>query len=579
MEALCLARRYRSQSSAVVTHFGNAAFRWLGLGKILRFRWLLLVLGLRILAAGPLAVTASDRGGTLRLAFECRTLDPARMFLHHEATLGRMVFNNLLDLDDTGTLIPDLAEALPEVSPDGRSYTFHLRRNVHFSSGEELVADDVVFSLERFFDPRTASPTAVYMKGIVGGRAFQEAREAEMAGQRPTGAGERWIEPTRLAGVEALNRHTVRVTLEQPDLMFLQILTGPMAGIVPRSAVRRSSTVFGRHPVGTGPFLLESWDQDLRMRFRANPRHFRPELPRLARVDVDVIKDFSTQAIMFERGELDLVTDVMDPDYFRLIRDPDIRPRFRVVQGAMSIYCALNCELAPFTNRLVRVAMNHAVDRARLVHALLNRGVAARGVLPVALRGFNPHLPEYAYDPARARALLSEAGLPNGFETVLLFPREGPAWNKAAQILQQNLRDIGVRMELREASYGAVMELSQRRRTSPMTLFDVVPTVNDPKDPLDLLLNGDHITDEACQNAAFYSSDPVQRLFRAATVEIEPGHRLRRYQEIEEAIIREAPWIFLCHLNYEILCQPWVKGFTPRGFWPPARLEKCWIER
>ena len=283
--------------------------------------------------------------------------------------------------------------------------------------------------------------------------------------------------------------------------------------------------------------------------------------------------------MMFERGELDLVSDFSDPDFLRFKRNPKLMPSLVSANGAQPIYVALNCELSPFTNRLVRVAMNHAVDKERLVRTLLHRGVPGRGPLPMSLLGFNPNLPEYRYDPAKARALLAEAGFPEGFETTLIFAREGSFWLKAALVLQQQFREVGVRLNLKEASYGAVMELSQRRRATPMTLFDVVATVNDPKDPLDLLLNGDNITEEACQNAAFYSNEQVQQLFRAAALEQDAAKRIGLYQEIEERVVQDAPWIFLCHMNFELLCQPWLKGFKPRGFWPPARLEKCWMER
>ncbi len=517
-------------------------------------------------------------GGTLHLAFGCRTLDPARVFLNHEATLARMLFNNLLDRSADGELIPDLAEALPHVSDDGLTYTFRLRRGVRFSNGKELTADDVVFSFERFFDPTTASPTAPYFSGIAGGIEFRQAREQEYQSSGNTnGPSKRWIEPKNVEGLRARDSHTVEIRLNQPDLMFTAILTGPMAAVVPRSAPEVMSE-FGRHPIGTGPFVLQRWVPGLQLHLARNPHYFRENRPYIDAVEVVEPMPAGTQVMMFERSELDLVTELEDSDYLRIRRNSTLASSFRRVEGNQGIYVALNCELPPFTNRLVRIALNHAVDRDRLARALLARAIPSRGVLPMSVRGFNPDLPEYAYNPARAKALLAQAGLSNGFEATMIYPRDGAAWKKAALVLQQDLREIGVRLELKELSYGAVMELSQRRRTTQMTLFDVAATVDDPKDQLDLLLNGDNITDEACQNAAFYSNPSLQMLFRTAAVERNPAERLRLYQDIERRIVEDAPWIFLCHLNAEMLCQSRLKGLTLRGFWPPVRLEGCWIE-
>ena len=112
-----------------------------------------------------------------------------------------------------------------------------------------------------------------------------------------------------------------------------------------------------------------------------------------------------------------------------------------------------------------------------------------------------------------------------------------------------------------------------------MCTWDWMTPFDDPKETLDSLLNGDKITDEACMNNAFYTNSRVHQLFRDADATTDAPRRLEIFHQIEELVVRDVPWIFLVQLNTEILRQPWLKGFKPGGFWPPARLENCWIEK
>ncbi len=314
------------------------------------------------------------------------------------------------------------------------------------------------------------------------------------------------------------------------------------------------------------------------MQFDRNPGYFLPNQPYLDGIEVAIGIDFSTQAMMFERGDLDVMPIVVDTDYLRFRREARLRPLIDSLPGVLPKYISLNCELPPFTNRLVRVALNHAVDKAAILKALFNRGVVARGPLAPSVKGYNVQLPEYRYDPAKAQALLAEAGYPKGFETTLWVPRENPATMKTALIIQQNLREIGVTVRLREMNSAAFDDVTQRRGQVPMAVASWGATFDDPKDTLDLL-NGDNLTDEGCMNLAFHSHPELNDLFRRASAEPDAGRRLRLYQQVEEGIVREAPWIFLVHLNDDHLRQPWLKGYQHRPIWPNARLEGCWIER
>lgn len=545
------------------------------------------------LAFGSVPVTAAEpkptatrprHGGTLRLAAEedPRSLDVGKVYSRDEAMLSLLLFDTLIETAPDGGFLPALAEALPTTSSDGRTHTFRLRKDIRFTNGKELDAEDVVFSFTRYFDPGSETANSSYFYSITGGLEFLEARKKEATSPAPPGSSKRarWIEPVTVSGLRALDRHTIEIRLNQPDLAFLHVLTSPPGGIVPRPDPREEQPPprRGFPPAGTGRFRLEDWVRGVRLRFTRNLGHFRANRPTPEAVEVLVNIDRATQGMMFERGELDFLNYVHDADNPRFRRDPHLRNLLHVVPGALPTFVFLNCELPPFTNRLVRIALNHAIDRESMVRALGHRAQVQRGPLPLTVRGFNQNLPEYPYDPDRARALLTEAGYPNGFETTLWTVRSDAHWARIAQLVQESLRKVGVTTHVREVSFAAMLDASGRRRTIPMGVWNWASAFNDPKETLDSLLNGDNLTDEGCMNPSFYSNPAVQALFRAANGEADASRRTDIYRRIEQQVVADAPWIFLVQINFELAMQPWLKGTQPTGFWPACRIENCWLE-
>jgi len=345
-------------------------------------------------------------------------------------------------------------------------------------------------------------------------------------------------------------------------------------GILPRGEFSRPGLPFGSNPVGTGAFKLVEWRRGVRLRYEPNPYYYRASDRHIDRVDVLANIDITTQAMMFDRGETDLLTFFGDVDSWRWRRNPAMQDSLIIIKGASPSYIALNCELFPFTSRLVRQALNYAVNKEALAKRLMDRAVPARGPLPPIARGYNPGLEGYPYNPSKAKALLAEAGFRDGFETVL-WAEPG---DKIALSVQEDLRAVGVRAMLRETTWMALMESMGRRRTVPMGAIQAPPS-DEPRDTLDFLLNGETITDEWSPNMAFYSNLEVQKLLRQAATEVDQHRRISLYQRIEEMIVADAPWLFLCHSNFEMIRQPWLKGAKIYPVWPPVRLAQAWIER
>jgi len=414
-----------------------------------------------------------------------------------------------------------------------------------------------VFTLERLFDPATGVDSMPF-RGIRGAAAFDEARwkEAASPNGRTAGHPQRWLEPVALPGVKALGRHTVQIQLAKPDPTFLVRLSYGTTAIVPRDYVERVGPRFATAPIGTGPYVLKDWSRGTRMRFERNVHHFRAGHPGPDGVEVLLNVDRFTQGILFERGEIDFLCFMTDPDALRFKRDPKLRRLLRIAEATSPTFIALNCELPPFTNRLVRQAMNYVVDKEALAKVLLHRGVPALGPLPLVMSGFNQGLPEYPYDPAKARALLAEAGFAKGFETTLWTDRDDPTWMNLALFVQQKLREVELTIHLKEVSSPMLLDVSGRRRAVPMSVSDWAAAFDDPKETLDSLLREKSITEEGSMNKAFYANPRVDQLFLATENELDPARRLQLYHEIEQLVVEDAPWIFLIHLNTETAYQP-----------------------
>lgn len=521
-------------------------------------------------------------GGTLRFAVtsDIQSLDPAIGYDTNSWPLVRMLYHGLLDYGDGPGLVPWMAEKMPTISPDGRTYTFQLRKGVRFSNGRELVAQDFVYSLERILDPRTKSPGEGFFRNIAAAREFQKARDKESSepdGRRKHGTT-RWIEPTHVAGLTTVGRYGLRIQLEQPDLAFMNVLAMPFSFAVPQEEVERFGEDFFRHPVGTGPFVLKEWVRDMKLRFERNPRYYLKGQPYLDAVEVMVGGDDLIHTMMFERGELDLLNDIPSPDFIRVTRHPIWKRCVATMPLNATTYLALNCEMKPFTDVRVRRAMNYAVDKERLLKLINGTGAEAKGVLPPLMPGYNPDLKGYPYNPAMAKRLLTEAGYPNGFKATLWASVSHGERVKMAEALKEQLAEVGVRIDIKAVAFSVWDEATGRRHNTTFVFSGWYQDYPDPSNFLDVLLNGDRIVGVHCNNCAFYSNPRVNALLRLAAKDTNAQHRLQLYRQAEEIIVQDAPWVPLYHPYLYILYQPWVKGHKLHPVWP-NRYERFWIER
>ena len=327
-------------------------------------------------------------------------------------------------------------------------------------------------------------------------------------------------------------------------------------------AVDQHGRDFFKNPVGTGPFRFVEWRKDERIVLERNEAHWDEKTP-LKRLIFKPIQEASVRFLELQKGTAQGM-DNLNPEYIEQIRsNPELK---LLTQPGMNVgYLAMNMDKPPFDNPLVRRALNHAIDKQALVDNFY-QGLAltAKNPIPPTLWSYNDDVPGYAYDPQRARQLLSEAGLADGFETELWampVPRPYmPQPDKIAQAIQADLDKIGVRAKIVQWEWGTYLDkVSQGEH--PMALLGWTGDNGDPDNFLYVLLD-QTAAEKPAQNIAFYRSDELHELLVEARSSSERAERERLYRRAQEIIFRDAPWVPLVHATQTAAFRANVDGFT-----------------
>ena len=513
-------------------------------------------------ATAPAAPTAASPkpGGTLRAVFTADppTLDPAHATDLTSSAVIRQVFDALLELDEAlrpvGALTRDW-----KVSPDQRVYTFSLRQGVKFHNGREMRAADVKYSFERA--ARGKRPW-VFEK-LTGARDFIRGATAE------------------IAGVRVIDPLTVELRLDRPFAPFLYLMAYDAASIVPREEVERRGAGVASHPVGTGAFRFVSWRRDDQVVLERFPEHFRGAA-HLDRVIFRVIPAEVTRYNEYVAGQIDF-TDIPTGRCRSAQADPRSKAQVAIWPTLGTHAVRFNVERAPFTDVRVRRAIAHAIDPSIIVNRLLEGCVhPARGILPPALPGFYPQIRRLPVDREAARRLLADAGFPGGkgLGPVAFHFNTSDANQRIAEVLQAQLKEIGIALELRRLDWAAHIKLVDDG-SAGFFRQGWIADYPDPENFLTVLFHSRNIG--AAGNTSRYRSAKVDRLLDDADgMPAGPG-RLARYHEAEQAILDDAVWVSLYHYASRALVKPYVKGLersaqsTAPEFLAPLR--KVWLDR
>jgi peptide/nickel transport system substrate-binding protein/oligopeptide transport system substrate-binding protein len=487
------------------------------------------------------------------------SLDPKSLSDVYARTVATQIFDGLVQFDAFLKPHPAIAEFW-EASPDGRTWTFTLRKGVKFHHGREVTAADFVYSFTRLLDAKKPGPLTVFLRRIQGADEFMKGTAQHVQ------------------GLQAVNKHTLKITMEEPFAPLLAVLGLANAAVVPREKVEGQEDKFAKAPVGTGPFKLARWEQNKQIVLEANERHHegRPFLDsvvfRIGGTFEDAFEDFLAGKLddsIVPSGKADEVYAGGPYRQYQLMRKPTLSV----------LYLGFNTKMKPFDDVRVRRAFKYAVNKERIVREITKMGsLPAHSVLPPGMPGHDPDLKRYYYDPDKAKQLLAEAGYPNGagFPVVKLWTVSKAESTKAElAAYQEYLAKIGVKVEIHyETDWPTYVSMLDQGKL-PMFRVSWSATLPDPDDFLSRQLQS-----AGPNNWSFYKNPQVDQLLERARREFDYPKRIALYREVERIMMDDAPWITQHNHVFERLYQPYVSGvqISFLGDWA-VPMKKIWLNK
>ncbi|PKB73587.1 MAG: hypothetical protein BZY75_01075 [SAR202 cluster bacterium Io17-Chloro-G7] len=473
-------------------------------------------------------------GKLVRLGIDPPTLDP---HLTTDATSAQIiieVFGGLVTIDRDLNVVADLAEDW-DLSDDGRVYTFYIRADATFHNGKPVTADDVQWSLERATNPLTESPVVDQYLGDIVGVTEKLNGDAET-----------------ISGVRVIDDKTLEITIDASKSYFLAKMTYPTGFVLDRENVEADPKRWFRGPNGTGPFMLTQYDVGETMVLSRFPTY---HLGAAHLEEVEMILSGGTSMLMYENDEihvagiglaaLDRILDPGNSLNSELLQAP---PTFSVQ------YIGLNVNEPPLDDVKVRQALNLAIDKQNLATSVLaDQVVPANGILPPGFPAFNSELRGYTFDPERAKQLLAESKYGDDMEnfppiTMTTSGSFGATVSLDMEVvLQMWKKNLGVDVQFQQTEFATFLRDLHKRR---FQMFDIgwIADYPDPENFLDILFHSG-----SSNNHTNYINPQVDALLEEARTETDEALRFRLYNQVEQLIIDDAPWVPLWYSGERFL--------------------------
>jgi oligopeptide transport system substrate-binding protein len=452
----------------------------------------------------------------------------------------KLIFSGLVSFDPNLNLIPELASSW-DISPDGTVYTFHLRPDARFHNGKPVTAQDFIYSWDRAVDPKTESNTVLTYLGDIVGVTERHEGKAES-----------------ISGLQALDDHTLQVTIDAPKPYFLQKLTYPVAYVVDRDNVE-SGEEWYRAPNGTGPYRLARWDSFKSMLYERNDDYYLEP----AKIPYIIYQLYTGETLrLYESGDID-ITGVGGSSLPRF-QDPE-EPMHADLRDGVSLCTGMiiiDNQQPPFDDPKVRQAFSLAFDRDKYIDIVTHdNALPARGPQPPGLPGYNTELKGLPYDPEKARQLLAESkyggveGLPPIVYTSSGHGSDaGGSVSALAQMWRQNL---GITITVENLEPDKYYDLTHAGYHGQLFGGGWCADYPDPENFTDALFHTG-----AQQNQSHYSNPQVDALLEQARTEQDVAKRMKLYQQAEQMIVDDAAVLFTTHGLSHVLVKPYVQGYV-----------------
>ncbi len=405
------------------------------------------------------------------------------------------IFEGLVKCTPSGELEPALATGYT-ISEDAMTYTFTIRSGVVFHNGEMLTPEDVVYSIARAAGLDTDTPLISELSGI--------------------------------RAVEVIGDSEVRILLDAPDAELLPFLT---VAIIPRSVADINDT-----PIGTGPFKFSSYRVCESVVLLRNNEYWQTGIPYLDKVTFKITADMNTAFMQLRSGSIDIFP-YLEPE-----KADQLRSDFQIISGESNLIhvFALNNRESPFNIPKVREAMNYAVDRTELIRLLMNgEGTPIfSGMSPAMGAYYNESLDGYfSYDLEKAKALLAEAGFPEGFEATVTVPSNYQHHVNAATVIADQLSRAGITLKIESVDWATWLSRVYTDRDFQSTVIALTSEFT-PRDVLNRYVS------DARNNFIGYENPEYDRVFQMIGNEPDENIRIEQYRQLQELLAEDSASVF-----------------------------------
>jgi peptide/nickel transport system substrate-binding protein len=486
---------------------------------------------------------AAVRGGVLNMARneEAQSFDPIVPGDNGSIYSMQQIFDQLTRLNhDSSYIVPGLAQSW-DISPDRKTYTFHLRPNARFSNGAPVTADDVVFSLGRTFNPKLCFYSFLF--GTV-------------------------------KSVRKLNNSTIQLKLSEPNTPLLESLSVFAAAIVPEAVVKKDPKGFAQRPIGSGAFALKKFAKGQFTHLVRNPHYWQPGKPYLDEVMMKYVPDDNTRILKLQAGEVDAATLIPYSQISALNRGKtrvQIEPLFRW-DGIW-----LNHAKKPINDKKVRQALNYATDKQSLVdRVLFGQAQVANHMMPKH-RYWTAAVKPYPYDIAKAKKLIEQSSVPKGFSVNVVVPTGDTITSQVAQVIKQSWAQIGVNVTIQNLDAGTAATNWVNGDFTVGTNWYVTSDVTAPDEPAGIEF--DYGAPGGFHSAfANYKSAKASSLIHQAARSHDEKLRTSLFQELQQVVMDDAYGVSLFFSPARTGLTSKVHGFrTVRtGWWA---LEEVWLKK
>lgn len=491
--------------------------------KIVSLVTLFLIFALALVGCGESTETSKQGGekskDTLVVAqgADVKALDPHKQNEENSNRVLTQIHNRLVEMNEKMQIEPSLAEKWEQKDPV--TWEFKIRKGVKFHNGEELKASDVKFTFDRMKKNHTVAHIV-------------EAIDS----------------------VEVDGDYKVIIKTKYPFGALLAHLAHPTTSILNEKVVQEKGDNYGQHPIGTGPFEFKEWVSGDKVVLEGFEDYW-GGAPKIKKVTYKSVPESSSRTIGLETGEFDIAYDIPVADRERVKNDENIQ--FIEIPYLGTSFIEFNTTKKPLDNKLVRQAICYAVDIDAIINSVYEGGaIKAKGPISDMVFGAHPNLKTYDYNPEKAKELLKEADLPNGFD-ITLWTNDNPGRIETCEVVQAQLKEVGINVKIETLEWGAYLDRTSRGEHDMCMMGWVSITGDADYGLFPLFHSSQH---GSAGNRSFYTNPEVDKLLEKGRTSTDEKERLDAYKKAQEIIMEDASMLLINHGLTNCGAQKYVKG-------------------